>query len=317
MLIDANVYGRPSLMMFDFKRIDTKEIYSEVIQRMMVVRRDATFFDISPEITMQAMEIAKTWDFTIPSLPIPPTRSGYMRMSIVNHEPLLSEDGQDARFNGILWQGDHYYMIHDPGGQSQVKFAPISMTVGLRGSLLRGDKPIFTTVDPADPSIPDFRNVVVHPMGSDVTMDMIRGTQTPMEEMLCLTHILFDMIAETKATTIVREQVRNPFGSKQRDYFETVRVVKISLNRCRAKYLKAWHEKTGRTNAWHEVRSHFRHRRVTKPDCQHRWIARYGDDDGKHYKCDVCGEIKTRVEFPNGAGDKTKGKIKHVYEVTG
>jgi len=310
-MVDWNIYGMPqSLMTFNFKEAKG-DVFADELQRMMTVRRDANFYDISPEITTEAIKIAEDMNFTIPSMPVPPSPRGYLRMTINDGVPMVTENGL-PRFNAVLWDRETLYMVHDTGGQSPFRIAPVRMQLGFKAT------PTDYLYDAyQDTSIPIFRHVGMTVLGPGVDRVAVEMVRTSMEEIISITHVLFDMIAETKAITVEHQQTRNVFGSKQRDYFETVRVVKIRLHYAKKKYLKAWHEKTGRTNAWHEVITHFKHYRKPDHECQHHWVPRFADDDGKHYKCTNCTEIKTRVELPNGAGDKTKGKIKHVYEVTG
>ena len=311
------VYGEPaSFMSFDLK-IAKAEFFPDELQRIMTIRREANFYDISPEVTMEAWKIAMDKQYR-PTHPLfPPSRSGYMRISPADDVPLVFKGV--PRLNGFLWQGSTMYLVHDQGSPTLMAIAPLRFQTNISDSeaqVAMGNEALLDMVgDPltVKPHLRLQATIISPQFNHDSTI--MRTLQEPIEDMLLLATVLFDMMAETKATVVERSQVRNPFGSKQREYFETTRVVKISLSKCRAKYLRAAHEKTGRTNAWHEVRSHFRHRRVTKPDCQHRWVHRYAEDDGKHYKCEVCGEIKTRVEFPNGAGDKMKGIVKHVYEI--
>ena len=311
------VYGEPaSFMDFDLK-LAKNEFFSDELQRIMTIRREANFYDISPEVTDAAWQIAMDKDYVPQHALFPPSRTGYMRVSPNDSTPLIW-DGV-PRINGFLWSGSTLYMIHDPGGRSDMAIAPIRMQTNISDNEARiaaSNEALMDMI--GDPlKVKPFLRVQATIISPQFNADrgVMRQLQAPLEDMLSLATVIFDMMAETKAVTVERSQVRNVFGSKQREYFEATRVVKISLSKCRAKYLRAAHEKTGRTNAWHEVRSHFRHRRVTKPDCQHHWVHRYAEDDGKHYKCEVCGEIKTRVEFPNGAGDRSKGKVKHVYEI--
>lgn len=311
---DSVPYGEPaSFMTFDLKKAKAG-FYSEELVRLMTIRKEANFYDISPEVVKQAWDIAESNDFEATGYIVPPSKRGYMRLSIDDNTPMIK--GDLPRLNGVLWEDHSVYIIHDQGIQDKVAIAPLRLTINL-------DKPPEPSegsyeVWGADPDkVKPWQRIGAHIIAPSFVFkrDALMAMQGPVEEMLSLMKIIFDMLSETKATTVEKQVSRRAFTSKHGDHFNVLRVVKISLSKCRTKYLKQAHEKTGRTNAWHEVRSHFRHRRVTKPDCNHTWVPRYADDDGKHYKCNTCGEIKTRVEFPHGAGDKTKGSIRHNYEI--
>ena len=309
---DTVVYGEPySFMKFDLKK--AKEgFYTDELQQIMTIRKEANFYDIAPEVVKQAWDIAEADDLAASGYIVPPSRRGYMRLSIDDNTPMI-KDGL-PRLNGVLWDGATVYIIHDQGIEDQIAIAPMKLTINLEATETTGAIEIWGA-GPED--VKPWQRIGVRIIAPSFVArrEALMAMQGPIEEMLSLMKIIFDMLSETKATTVERQTERRAFASKHGEYFETLRVVKISLSKCRAKYLKQAHEKTGRTNAWHEVRSHFRHRRVTKPDCAHHWLPRYAEDDGKHYKCGTCGEIKTRVSYPNGAGDRSKGSVRHNYEI--
>jgi hypothetical protein len=131
---------------------------------------------------------------------------------------------------------------------------------------------------------------------------------------LFMAHTAFEFIAETKATTVVKEQIPYAWSTPKNPKFYTkTTLVKIAMSRVRNKYLKR-SEPTGRKMPWGEVRSHFAHWRVTDPNCQHQWQDRTGE--GRKFKCDKCGEIKTLRTFPEGRGNKAIGIVKTNYEVS-
>ena len=157
------------------------------------------------------------------------------------------------------------------------------------------------------------KSFILYPESQGSSYEIRKNNSQAMIRFCMLVHTAFEFIAETKAVTVEREQIPYPWAGKNREFYTKTTIVKIAMSKVRNKYLKR-SEPTGRKMPWGEVRSHFAHWRVTDPNCEHQWHDRTGE--GRKFKCDKCGEIKTLRTFPHGRGNKEIGIIKTNYEVS-
>lgn len=312
--MNQDPHNRPhSFFDVDLKHLTGIKFFSGELQKISEVRREATFFDIAPEIGRQAMEILNANDTNenppYSTMPTFPTRRGFMRISYGDGISYNNDDLHSARVNSVLWDGDVMWLMQDIGVVNTMRFSTFKMILN---SPVRDHALILEKGEAVDLSKPQ---VEIVPICDSYNKKEILAMRTGMSDILCVVSIICDMIAEVRATTLAKTMQEHTFKNKTRPYFERVSVVKINLAKAKKKYLRREAVPTGRKMGWHKPRVHWVHSRVTKPDCKHFWVPRFAEADGKHEKCDICGERRTAREYKNGKGDRSIGRIKTNYEV--
>lgn len=313
--------------MSGFMAVNFKE-YSrfkpEAIQTLQNARREAHLFDISREVSdeIQSLVNKKSWELNRKLLF--PTPTGYLRFNfdlskivLVDH---LGKGGNEEYYDktkhyivsGMVWHHGYLYFCHDVPGQ-HVGILPIrcALEYDPTDSMTPSDIWIGDSQD----NKPFCRLTMDCISDRDLTAKDAAQLGRAIRDFLVIAVVALDMIAEPKATVIERTAEPYAFANKNKQFFERTSLVKVHLRRCRSKYLRELAEPTGRHIGWHQPIQHFVHYRVTDPDCQHNWIPRLIEDDGKRYKCSVCGEWKTLRVLPNGRGDPNIGIIHTHHEV--
>lgn len=308
-----------SFMEWDLKK--RTALHPEDIQQLLQVRREAHFYDISNEVVEEAQKLidAEKGLFFSDKEPIPPTRTGYMRLNVpdLQHRYVWREEGLlSVTVNAILWHDKKYWFIHDPGKESEIEIVPFRIETNIDLEFAKANARERIHDAPTNPEdVKAWRVRSITPISQYASQTLYETIENALEELFEMCAMVFDMIAETRATTVQHESVPYAFATKHKPFYTKTTVVKIALSKCRNKYLRGQAEPTGRKMPWHEPRGHFAHFRVTQPNCAHTWGPRFAEDDGKHYKCSGCGELKTWRVFPNGRGSRDVGIIKTNYEV--
>lgn len=287
-----------------------------VMNNIMVARKDAHFFDFSRGISGSLISsfLAYNNDADIP-LARPPVNKALLRFNFTDTSLFLHKESY-GRLNSVLVCGSKYYFFQQTT-EGDMKLYPFVLDSDLAGKDFSHSA---SYIDGQVIPTKDLKNYEPGPQYSVITI----GANQQREDFekdakavfgfMGLVHLAFAALYETKALTVTREQIEQPWSSPKNPAFYTkTTLVKIAMSRVRNKYLKR-SEPTGRKMPWGEVRSHFAHWRVTDQDCQHQWHDRTGE--GRKFKCDKCGEIKTLRTFPTGRGNKDIGIIKTNYEVS-
>lgn len=287
-----------------------------VMYDVMVSRKDAHFFDFSPVVTAEILEsLFKFPDVADVPECMPPVRKGFYRFNFATNVFKSGAGEEFERLNSALVDGTKVYFFQEHVG-GDLKLYPFMIdinsvnTAGVKPSdLYDGEGLDF---DPAKyQAIFDY---AVTTIGANNSVEDFEADFKSISAFTSFMYLAFAALYETKALTVEREQIESKWSSKNNKAFYTkTTLVKIAMSRVRNKYLKR-SEPTGRKMPWGEVRTHFAHWRVTDPNCQHQWHDRTGE--GRKFKCDKCGEIKTLRKFANGRGSKEIGIIKTNYEVS-
>jgi hypothetical protein len=286
------------------------------IYDLMTARKDAHFFDFSQDVSETLVETFLSYkDFEDIPFVKPPVGKALLRFKFKNTKMFFNSENYD-RLNSAMVIGTKFYFIQETT-DGQMRLYPFVLDSDISGTENTPSASFYKGEKISREQIEQFED------GNKYKISVI-GMNTPVQDFevdaravfgfTALCHLAFAMLYETKAMTVEREQIEQGWSTqKNRAFYTKTTIVKIAMSRVRNKYLKR-SEPTGRKMPWGEVRSHFAHWRVTDPNCQHQWQDRTGE--GRKFKCDKCGEIKTLRTFPEGRGNKEIGIIKTNYEVS-
>lgn len=305
-------------MSFNFKTLSqTLDLHSGLIQTLMEARREAHLFDISREVSDEVISILDQNDWPIKRQLRFPVPTGYLRMGYdagaqeIDTGDLPLEARSVVRISGMLWHKGYLYFFHDA---PDYPLGVVPLRAEIDYDITGYDKKNAVYV--GSKNAPPFCALNMEPIGVLGQNEEIREGFAPlMRDCIAMALVVFDMLGEPAAITRTVDRVEHVFANKNRPFFERTSLVKINLRKCRTKYLREGAEPTGRKIGHHYPIEHWCHYRVTQPDCTHSWVPRFMEDDGKHEKCEKCGEWRTRRALPNGRGDRSIGIIHTHHEV--
>lgn len=297
-------------MAFNFKELQGGLKDSD-LQEIMTARREAHLFDVCKDVSEEILDMAERQHWLFNRKLIFPTPTGYLRLG---YEAGIRDDNgtyaETARLTGMLWTRGYLYFFHD-APNSIFGLLPVKATIDYENVANDGNTQFIGSPEATAMCRLNLTSITNRYLPDELD----RGFGQVIRDMMALALIAFDLFTEVRGTVQERESVPHAFASKHKPYFERTSLIKLHLRKCRIKYLREQAEPTGRKIGHHFPITHWCHYRITNPDCQHVWGPRYLEDDGKHEKCSVCGEWRTRRELPNGRGDKNIGMITTHHEV--